>query len=230
MKDDEEFRKRLVEIKEHFADLIDDETAENLAAYSFGVIPKTELGKIEKRKGKVYVEGIVDRVYPLREFEKNGKVGRVASFLLKDDAVVRVNLWDDAALLVESGDILEGMRVRLKGYVRKGELNVRDATDIEIELDFEKTSSIVPDTRVNLRGRVSGIGEFKTTDRFRVAEIYLSDETGRVRILLWDKNVDAYMKADIGDYIEILNGYAKVGRDGEVEVHVGRNSSVRFGE
>jgi hypothetical protein len=45
MKDDEEFRKRLVEIKEHFADLIDDETAENLAAYSFGVIPKTELGK-----------------------------------------------------------------------------------------------------------------------------------------------------------------------------------------
>ncbi|NHW23139.1 MAG: hypothetical protein HA489_02650 [Archaeoglobales archaeon] len=85
--------------------------------------------------------------------------------------------------------------------------------------EFTKISEIVPG-KVNIRGKVSGIGD---PDIGR--EIYLSDETGRVRIIVWDKEV--YKKAEIGMTVEIYNAYAKEGKKG-MEVHVNRYSIVKF--
>jgi len=85
--------------------------------------------------------------------------------------------------------------------------------------EFTKISEIVPG-KVNIRGKVSGIGEPEIGK-----EIYLSDETGRVRIIVWNKEI--YKKAEIGMTVEIYNGYAKEGKKG-MEVHVNRYSIVKF--
>jgi len=87
------------------------------------------------------------------------------------------------------------------------------------DLEFTKISEIVPG-KVNIRGRVSGIGDPEFAN-----ELYLSDETGRVRVLVWDKEI--YRRAEIGAKLEIYNGYAKEGKRG-IEVHVNRYSIVRF--
>ncbi|MCX8172612.1 MAG: OB-fold nucleic acid binding domain-containing protein [Archaeoglobaceae archaeon] len=84
---------------------------------------------------------------------------------------------------------------------------------------FTKISEIVPG-KVNIRGRVSGIG-----DPERANEIYISDKTGRVRVVLWRKEI--YYRAEIGQEIEIYNGYAKEGERG-IEVHVNKYSMVKF--
>lgn len=84
---------------------------------------------------------------------------------------------------------------------------------------FVKISEIVPG-KVNIRGKVSGIGDPEIAN-----EIYLSDETGRVRVILWNKEI--YWKAEIGMELEIYNCYAKKGSKG-VEIHVNKYSSVRF--
>ncbi|MFN3384734.1 MAG: OB-fold nucleic acid binding domain-containing protein [Archaeoglobaceae archaeon] len=83
---------------------------------------------------------------------------------------------------------------------------------------FTKIADIKPG-RVNIRGKVSGIGDPETA-----REIYLSDETGRIKVFV---SRDVYFQADIGKEIEIYNGFAKEGKNG-VEVHANKFSIVRF--
>lgn len=85
--------------------------------------------------------------------------------------------------------------------------------------EFTKISEITPG-RVNIKGRVSGIGDPELAN-----EIFISDESGRVRVVVWDK--DIYFKAEIGAKVEIYNGYAKEGKKG-IEVHVNKYSIVKF--
>ncbi|MEM0214651.1 MAG: OB-fold nucleic acid binding domain-containing protein [Archaeoglobaceae archaeon] len=85
--------------------------------------------------------------------------------------------------------------------------------------EFTKIAEITPG-RVNIKGRVSGIGDPELAN-----ELYVSDDSGRVRVMVWDKEI--YYKAEIGMKIEIYNGYAKEGKKG-IEVHVNKYSIVKF--
>lgn len=87
-------------------------------------------------------------------------------------------------------------------------------------LRFSKIAEIKPG-RVNVRGRISGIGDPETAN-----EIYVSDETGRVRVVV---SRDIYFQADIGKEIEIYNGFAREGKKG-IEIYVNRFSIARFFE
>ncbi|MCS7143671.1 MAG: OB-fold nucleic acid binding domain-containing protein [Archaeoglobaceae archaeon] len=86
------------------------------------------------------------------------------------------------------------------------------------KVNFEKISEI-DQGRVNIRGKVSGLG-----DPERASEIYISDETGRIRVIV---SREIYYKADIGKDVEIYNGFAREGKRG-LEIHVNRFSIVRF--
>ncbi|MEM0022323.1 MAG: OB-fold nucleic acid binding domain-containing protein [Archaeoglobaceae archaeon] len=85
-------------------------------------------------------------------------------------------------------------------------------------VSFTKIAEIKPG-RVNVRGRISGIGDPEIA-----REIYISDETGRIRVLV---SKEVYFQADIGKGIEIYNGFAKEGKKG-IEVHANKFSIVRF--
>lgn len=83
---------------------------------------------------------------------------------------------------------------------------------------FVKIAEIKPG-RVNIRGRISGIGSPETAN-----EVYVSDETGRVKVVV---SRDIYFQADIGKEIEIYSGFAKQRKRG-IEVYANRFSIVRF--
>lgn len=214
--------RKLDEIKEHFGGLLDDETAELLEKYINGKEPVVRLSEIAEKRGKVLVEGRVVRVFPVRYFSREGKEGKVGSVYLEDDCVVRVNFWNDAATVIEAGDVVEGAKLKLRGYSRNGELNVNDPTDVEIAIDYTTISELKPGSRVNVRGWVSGIG-----DPEKAEEIHISDKTGRVRVFV---NPETYFRVDIGEYVEILNGYVVESSNGEVEIQADRNSRVKVGE
>ncbi len=292
----EEYERRLREFREHFGDLIDDDTLKLLVDYSFGKMPTTKLGELSCKRGKVVVEGIVEKVLGVRVFLKNGRRGLVANLILRDESArVRVTLWNDSAELIRTGDVAEGCRVRLRGFVKRRdgiELSVNDPSDVEILEDsrerfrgivlavrgrrmalkhghdvrvcflrcdvelsrgdvveglvfgdvvtelrvlgridppnvFTPVSKVVPLRRVNVRGRVSGFGELKVVRDRDLAEIFVSDETGRIRVLLWGENAKLYGELDIGDEVEIYNAYPKVGWDGEIELHCGWSSLLQ---
>jgi replication factor A1 len=115
------------------------------------------------------------------------------------------------------------------------EYEVGDFSNISgIENLFDKISELnrlKQEKIVNVRGRVSGIGDFKRIRKderlLELSEIYVSDNTGRIKVILWGEKAKIYSKLDIGDEIIILN--SKVNsrvRSGKVEceVHCGWKS------
>lgn len=297
----DEYEKRLREFKEHFGDLIDEETLKLLVDYSFGKMPTTKLSELVNKRGKVVVEGVIEKVLSVREFLKNGRSGLVANAILRDENTrVRVTFWNDSAELVKAGDIAEGCRIRLRGFVKRRddiEISVNDPSDVEIledsrekirgivlarngskialkhgssvkvcflkcnaelkkgdviealgfgseefvvtdlkvinhiDMDFSNVftpiARIIPLRKVNLKGRVSGLNGLRVVKGKDLAEIFISDETDRIKVLLWGEHTKLYRELDIGDEIEIYNAYPKVGWDGEIEVHCGWSSLLQ---
>ncbi len=78
--------------------------------------------------------------------------------------------------------------------------------------------------RVNLVAKVVDISEPREVrSRFgnrtyRVATATLADETGTVKMALWNEQID---KVNVDDQVSIENGYVKSFR-GEIQLNVGR--------
>ena len=83
---------------------------------------------------KVNVVGKIVRMNPVREFNKNGREGKVASFVLADESSnIRAVLWDTNHItLVENGKIKEGSIIEISnGAIRNGELHLSSFGDIK---------------------------------------------------------------------------------------------------
>ena len=59
------------------------------------------------------------------------------------------------------------------------------------------------------------------------ASFLLHDPSGEIRVVLWDKHAEVFMKNEfnVGELVKINNGFAKKGRAG-TEIHVGKFGSV----
>jgi len=106
------------------------------------------------------------------------------------------------------------------------------ARELGIELPSERRrvtiSSIVPGMRrVSFIGRVfkiSRIVEFGVGNRGKVVNLFVGDSTGYVKIPLWNEQVNFIdqKKVTVGSLIQVINGFAREGIYGEVEVSLGR--------
>ncbi len=210
--DEGKLEKVLEEIVKHFGGLLEDDVARDLAAHALYGSPSG-----------FRVEGRVERVYEVRRFTRNGKDGKVARVDVSCDGdALTIKLWDRAAELVESGEIIEGAVLRVRGRRGDGEIHVRDPKLVSVEIEFTEIGKIQQmKGRVNLRGVLSGVGELKKGEK----EIYISDSTGRVKIVVDRKNEEVYWKGDIGDAVEVFNARVCDGF-----VYADRNSRIRFVE
>ncbi len=61
---------------------------------------------------------------------------------------------------------------------------------------------------VNIEGTIKEIGEVRTFDKFgrqlRVADAVLEDESGSIKLTLWNDDIE---KFKVGDKVSITNGY-----------------------
>jgi replication factor A1 len=84
-------------------------------------------------------------------------------------------------------------------------------------------------------GRVDRIGEVRTFTRKddssegRVASIFISDETGSIRVALWDDMTKAITEEhiSIGSIIQIRGAYVKMGLGDTPELNLGRVGTIR---
>ncbi|MEM7825413.1 MAG: DUF2240 family protein [Candidatus Aenigmatarchaeota archaeon] len=110
----------------------------------------------------------------------------------------------------------------------------------ELGIDLEPTrrikiKNIVAGMRnVNLIGRVfriSNITEFKKGDgsKGKVASIFIADDTGFIRLPLWDDEVKIIEDGllNLGSTIQIINGIARENIFGDVEISLGRYGSIK---
>jgi replication factor A1 len=151
---------------------------------------------------------------------------RVDVIIAGDDAIQTFSFTEDALDKLKSLGF--GDYIKIRFYSTSLEEIEVFQREFYQENFFTKLSKVreAEDMRgVNVTGRISGIGMLRKIVReerkIKYADLFISDESGRVRVLLWGDKSDVFKKADIGDKVVILNSRVKEG-----EIHCGGNSIV----
>jgi replication factor A1 len=143
----DEIERKVEAKKAKLSGLISKEGAAQIVAAELGINfdqERMKLSELVEGMKRANVVGKIIRLFPVREFNKNGREGKVASFILADESSnVRVALWDTNHIsLVEKGQISEGTIVEISGgSVRNGELHL--ASFGEIKVSKEKLGEVV---------------------------------------------------------------------------------------
>jgi replication factor A1 len=241
---EEEFRGAVEEKVEQMGGLADEETAAMLIAHELEDHEVGTIADIEPGMDEVKFLAKVASVGELRTFDRDGEdaEGRVINVEAADESeTVRLAFWDEQAESIADGGLEEGNVLRVKGRPKEGynglEVSVDHAEhdeDAEIDVDLGGTTTVdslsLGQSDVNLRGLVLDTDTVRTFDRDdgsegRVSNLTLGDETGRVRVTLWDGKAERATELDPGTAVDVVDGYVRE-RDGDLELHVGERGAV----
>jgi len=241
---EERFREAVQEKVEQMEGLADEETAAMIIAHEIADNEVETIADIEPAMDEVKFLAKVLSVGELRTFERDGEDedGRVINVEATDETdTVRLAFWDQQAAAIDDGGLSQGDVLRIKGRPKDGynglEVSVDEAEpddDVEIDVDLGDDSSIdaltLGQSDVTVRGLVLGTEELRTFDRDdgsegRVANLTIGDETGRIRVTLWDERAERAEELDAGTAVEVVDGYVRE-RDGALELHVGDRGAV----
>ncbi len=156
-----------------------------------------------------------------------------------DDLLSRLEK-ESGLTLKELEDMVKSKEEKLSGLVTKEGaihlvakelgVNLLDSNPRKLEL-----ANVLPGMRnVNVVGRVfkiSQINEFKRSNGStgRVANVFIGDDTGFVRLPLWNDQVEFIEdgKINVGDVIKVMNAFAKESVYGNVELSMGKFGTVQ---
>lgn len=207
----------------------------------------TKISNINADGGNVNLVAKVISALNVKEFNRNdGTIGRVVNLTVADETgTVRVTLWDDKTDLIKNEDIKVGQTVQISGYVKSGysglEVNVgKNGVIVESNetLDAVASTMKIKDIKngmgdINLLGRIIEISDIKTFSKKdgtsgSVCNIIIGDDTGKIRVTLWDKNTEFTKDITLDDSVEIINGYAKENNfNQQVEIQIGDRSTIK---
>lgn len=195
----------------------------------------------------VDISGRIMRIFDVNTFQrKTGIEGRVQNIVIADKTgSIRIVFWDDQIEKIKQfkrGDIIT---IR-NGYLRRGLNN-------EFEVSLGKEGIItacqdnadyppINDVRLKIRdiedkmnnivvtGRVSaifGIREFLKKDGStgKVGSFTIMDDTGEIRVTVWDKKAELLNNLVKNDIITLENAYSKMGLN-SVEINIGASSNI----
>jgi ssDNA-binding replication factor A large subunit len=200
-------------------------------------------------EGTVHLRGVIVDSFPVNTFTRqDGSEGKVSRLVLEEGgARLNLVLWDDK--VDKYGDLEKGTRVSvISGSARRsnrGDIEVHVGWDTEITVLAKgvKPREPVPywtkigDLKegvgsVNVAALVTQVGEEREFIRRdgsegRVVSVLLEDETGTVRLSLWDDDVDIVQDIQDGSIIVVENGYTRAGFGG-LDLNAGRNGRVHI--
>ncbi|WP_267162060.1 single-stranded DNA binding protein [Halovenus salina] len=239
---EEEFQEAVEEKVSQMDGLVDEETAAQLLAHELADGEVDTIADIDPAMDEVKFLAKVRSVGELRTFERDEEgEGMVINVEVADETgSVRLAFWDEQAEAVDAGELDTGDVLRVKGRPKEGynglEVSVTEAepddeVDIEVALEGDSIEALaLGQSDVTLKGLVLGTDEVRTFDRDdgsegRVANLTLGDETGRIRVTLWDERADRADELEPGTAVEVVDGYVRE-RDGDLELHVGDRGAV----
>lgn len=164
----EEIERKIEAKKAKLSGLISKEGAAQIVAAELGVNfdqEKLKLSELVEGMKRVNVIGKIIKINPVKDFNKNGRSGKVVSLTLADESGnVRVVLWDTNHIaLIESDKIKENSVVEISNAsIRNGELHLASFSDIKNSR--EKIENVIAEQIVKERKLSEAkIGEnFKT--------------------------------------------------------------------
>ncbi len=214
---------------------------------------KIEIQDLIVGSNDVSIAGVVRTVYPVTTFTRNdGKEGQVTRVVVSDETgTITIVLWDEKAEIIKQGKVSPNQNIRIEhGYVKtnlngrpeinvgqKGAMTILSSNSsigksVTVKQGFKKIRKITEDDYyINLVGVVlntSSVTVFtrRNNTKGQVMRVRLADETGRIRIVLWDEKVNQVKKVKKNQYLRITDGQIRKGLGDVLEVHVGRFSQV----
>lgn len=115
--------------------------------------------------------------------------------------------------------------------ITASELGVEIAKPLKLKIEIQDLVSGLND--VTVTGQVAAIYPPKTFKRRdwtegKLASLIVSDQSGTLRVVLWDKKVELVEAGKIQreQTIKISHGYVRQGLDGKPELHLGQRGSI----
>ena len=210
----EEFREAVEAKVEQMAGLADEETAAMLIAHELQDERVASIADIKPGMEEVKFVAKVRSVGELRTFDRDdGEDGRVINVELVDETgSIRAAFWDEQAQGVVDDGLEPGTVLRIQGRPKDGlhgpevsvyqaEVDEDAAVDVDIGAGQPIEDLALGQSDVTLRGRVLAVDSVRTFERDdgsegRVSNLVLGDESGRVRITLWDEQANLVEEID----------------------------------
>ncbi len=133
----EEIERRVEAKRAKLAGLISKEGALQVIAAELNINfdkQSIKISQIVTGMRKINIVGKVINLFPIREYNKNGRSGRIGSFVLADDTSnIRTVLWDENHIeLIANGQIYqEGVVEISNATLRNGELHLNSFSEIK---------------------------------------------------------------------------------------------------
>lgn len=134
----EEIERKIEARRAKLSGLISKEGAAQIIASELGINfekQKMKISSLLSGMKRINIVGKIIKMNRVAEYNKNGKQGKIGSFLLADETSnIRVVLWDTNHIsLIEKGIIKEGDSVELSsGDVRNNELHIGSFGDVKL--------------------------------------------------------------------------------------------------
>ncbi len=200
--------------------------------------------------------GVISSQEPKFFDKKSKDGGQVVSLNISDPSgECRLVLWDYNHIeLVKNGTIQKGTKLKIvNGKVKSSEygleLHVTRKNQLIVApvelgdhslnlssggdgpLSFNNLDELESNQSVNTTGmitRKTAIRTFtrKNNSEGKVANLDLYDGTDTMRVTLWDAKTDYTNEFEVGDHIEIINGYTKL-RNGTLEIYANYRTKIR---
>lgn len=161
---EEEISKKVEDKRNKLSGLISKEGAAQVIAAELGISFEDEKLKINELipgMKRVNVTGKVISLFPVREFNRNGKEGKVANLRIADETSnIKVVFWDVHHIdMIEKGEISEEVVIEISnGNMRDNEIHLGSFS--EVKLSNEKMDDVVTEKVVNKKD----ISELKQFD------------------------------------------------------------------
>lgn len=244
-KNSEEIRKMVNTKTEKYSGLLTEEAALDLVKKELGILKeqneRLKISELSEGKKGIEIEGKIELLYPIKEFEKNGKKGKLQNFIISDNTgEIRGTLWNDQ---IEENKIKQGNEVIITNlivtsYNEKKQITLgfggKVKTVKENETEYKKSTELKAGmSNVNIFGKIVRkfpCKEFENSERKgRVCSFQLGDESAIIKASAWNDKATIIENFTEGDTIEITNAYTKEGKFG-TELHLGYTCEIKKSE
>jgi len=243
-----EFQKLVDEKMDIMGGLCDERTAALLVAHDLGIegASAIKIKEITLDKKNVEFLGKVTGTFPPREFNRtDGSIGRVTNVSIADETgEITMVLWDELADAVKIGDIKEGDVFKVRGYVKEGqrglEVSIGRGGGIQ-KAEGEKVTVKDPMIKISevsagmgnvcVRGVILSKQDPRTFNRKdgspgSVQGTMIGDDSGKIRLTVWDNKLKDMEAFNAGDSVEVLHAYTRESING-IEIQVGNRGIIR---
>ena len=255
-KSEEEVSKLIASKTEKFAGLLTESGAAMMVAKELGVelgldkkkLERLQISQLKDGMNNVEVLGRVKHVFSPRDFEKNGRSGKLCNLIVGDSSgEIRLTVWGKDVEKIQMEKVQRGTALLLKNcyvnsYKEQPQLNLsyngRFEANPQIgeeELpNFEESNVKLKDLSKGQSDvcvvcrvlRVFPEREFEHESRKgKVANFLIGDETAVVRASAWDSMVEEIKRIQQGEAIKIEGAYTKDGLKG-AELQLGYRARI----